>query len=453
MHSPLILPNGPVPVPAEAHHQPTLQSPVVSGSGPPTAITQQVTLRTLVNDLIGGGSSSDPMASAGFPGVAITASCIRKAVTHSSRHINRQAILANLDLILAKEVDAGYFVQLGPDSFSVPPIQVPPPVIIQPQLPPQPMPPPPPRSTSSHHHVMNIGSTRGIIAPTNNTRQQFHVPTPMQPSLLKMPSQFQPMQVTNSKQQQQHQQHQQQQQQGMVVIQCKAKSEEEQKNDLINEKISKLQEKIRGGDKSSPGKSSSKAMVPSAKEPLYVTLREKRLATISRRNAEAAARRAAEAAAASAAAASFDPPSATSSTSGDSQAREEEEKNALAKPLLEAAAAKGRGRKLKGRGRKTKIKAAAAAAAAAATTTAAATSSTDALGIDKSSSSSVNSRKRKREEWLMKQQQQQTASGRPGSKREKVCACIWLCHRSNLTLVMMNISVIHAELTPVVGET
>ena len=72
------------------------------------------------------------------------------------------------------------------------------------------------------------------------------------------------------------------------------KTEEEQKNDLILNTISKLGKEAKagkgsvGGGGSSPGKGNS-GNNSSSKEPLYVTLREKRLATISRRNQEAAA--------------------------------------------------------------------------------------------------------------------------------------------------------------------
>ncbi len=61
-----------------------------------SAINQQITLRTLVNDLIGPTSSSPSSSSSGaagggltYGGITITTNCITKAVQNSSRNINR----------------------------------------------------------------------------------------------------------------------------------------------------------------------------------------------------------------------------------------------------------------------------------------------------------------------------------------------------------------------------
>ncbi len=57
-----------------------------------TAITQAVTLRTLVNDLIGPSSpssSSDAGGGTTYGGVTITSNCIVRAVQSSHRNINR----------------------------------------------------------------------------------------------------------------------------------------------------------------------------------------------------------------------------------------------------------------------------------------------------------------------------------------------------------------------------
>jgi len=258
-------------------------------------VQQQVTLRQLVGDLI--GESGEVAAAAGGQGVTITTNCIRKAVENSARSINKDAILANLYLVMESEVEAGLFSKVGADTYSVMAQNYlggggqhkaagrstsPPALIIHPQM----------QSACSH------------------VQQQVPAVGHQPQSLLRPPP---------SK---------------------KAKTEEEQKNDLINNTISKLQEKFaKEGAKTSKsvGGGAAAAIIMAKtpkKEPLYVTLREKRMANISKRNAEAAA--------AAVAAATIN----GASSANDDQ----EERDALARPLLEAVARRpGRpGRKPKG---------------------------------------------------------------------------------------------------------
>ncbi len=189
------------------------------------------------------------------------------------------------------------------------------------------------------------------------------------------------------------------------------KTEEEQKNDLINDTISKLKDgnkcKAAAAGNSNSGSSPNKGY---KKEPLYVTLREKRLANQRKRNAEAAAR----------------------AMPGMMVANrtEEEEKNALALPLLEAAKKRQNGGQ-SGQAKKGAKKVGRPRL-----------SDTERAGKSKKN-------KKRREEWMMmddgedatnmqlQQQQQQdyqqqqqgmavggrqcSEIGRPGSKREKVC--------------------------------
>ena len=82
---------------------------------PPPHSQEPISLRTLVNDILGD--------SAGNRGVTITTKFISKAIESTHRNINRATILGNLDLILEKEVQAGHFSKIGPDTYAVPPIQ------------------------------------------------------------------------------------------------------------------------------------------------------------------------------------------------------------------------------------------------------------------------------------------------------------------------------------------
>merc|ERR1739838_1194966 len=106
-------------------------------------------------------------------GITVTPQFIAKAVETSHRQIYRAAVLGNLDLILAKEVELGNFIKVGEDQFRIapfaspfhpqhsllalnPPLAHPPPAPVPVQQlmmespenlrtsPPQVMPPPPP---------------------------------------------------------------------------------------------------------------------------------------------------------------------------------------------------------------------------------------------------------------------------------------------------------------------
>lgn len=58
-------------------------------------------------------------------GVAFTPQFIAKAVEASHRQIYRAAVLGNLDLILAKEVEVGNFIKVGEDQYRISPFASP----------------------------------------------------------------------------------------------------------------------------------------------------------------------------------------------------------------------------------------------------------------------------------------------------------------------------------------
>ena len=305
---------------------------MTSMPAPPLHSQEAISLRTLVNDILGD--------SAGNQGVTITTKFISKAIESTHRNIARATILGNLDLILEKEVQAGHFSKIGPDTYAVPPFQNLPanlPFVPLPMAMPDPMmaPPPPP--------------------PPPVPPQQHHLPMPMGQSSFSM-----------------------------------EKTDEERKNELIQDTLSKLSSKDSprasktgaggSGGKSSKGSHSASATASSpAKEPIYLTLREKRMAELSKKNSRAAA--------------------AAGSSSGSGGAGGEREKKGLRRakqeldedsmPLAEARSA--------------------------------------AMLAAGGSGGGTKGKRRQREEWQMKppatnreQQQSDGGSGRLGSGRKKV---------------------------------
>ena len=194
---------------------------------PPPHSQEPISLRTLVNDILGD--------SAGNQGVTITTKFISKAIESTHRNINRATILGNLDLILEKEVQAGHFSKIGPDTYAVPPIQQ-----LPPSLPFVPLP------------MANPDSMMGPPPPPPPAPPQpHHLPPPM----------GQPFSME--------------------------KTDEERKNELIQDTLSKLSSKDSPrASKTGAGGSGekSKGSHAAAKEPIYLTLREKRLAKLSKKN-------------------------------------------------------------------------------------------------------------------------------------------------------------------------
>uniref|UniRef100_A0A0K2V691 Atherinlike [Aplysia californica] n=1 Tax=Lepeophtheirus salmonis TaxID=72036 RepID=A0A0K2V691_LEPSM len=85
---------------------------------PPTKfmLPQEITLRTLVCDYMGDLSSS------GIPiGDEIDIKFIGRSVNASRRPINSRAVLANLENILEKEIQAGHFIKIGDDLYVMQP--------------------------------------------------------------------------------------------------------------------------------------------------------------------------------------------------------------------------------------------------------------------------------------------------------------------------------------------
>ena len=75
-----------------------------------------LTLRTLVIEMLGDSASASIES-----GITVTPQFIAKAVETSHRQIYRAAVLGNLDLILAKEVELGNFIKVGEDQFRIAP--------------------------------------------------------------------------------------------------------------------------------------------------------------------------------------------------------------------------------------------------------------------------------------------------------------------------------------------
>ena len=88
----------------------TSQPPGNNGTGPP------LTLRTLVIEMWGDSASASIDS-----GVTVNAQFIARAVEASHRNIYQAAVLGNLDLILAKEVESGNFIKVGDDQYRVSP--------------------------------------------------------------------------------------------------------------------------------------------------------------------------------------------------------------------------------------------------------------------------------------------------------------------------------------------
>ena len=183
---------------------------------------QHVSLRMLVNDLIGEANQ----------GVKITSKFIGKAVEGTARNINKAFILDHLGQFLDQEVNAGHFVKIGDDDYLLP-------------------------AMMAAQHIPTIQQLTVPIPPENLTEMMptssIMAAPPMPPRIMPAP--------------------------------C-GKTDEERKTDLIMEKMTKMSNKDKDKDKSkSSGKKSSSGGTPTnsapgtpVKEPIYVKLREKRLA-------------------------------------------------------------------------------------------------------------------------------------------------------------------------------
>ena len=105
----------------------TAQTPTSMSSSAPTIDSllpgknmPPLTLRTLVIEMLGDSASASIES-----GITVTPQFIAKAVEASHRQIYRAAVLGNLDLILAKEVDLGNFIKVGEDQFRIAPFASP----------------------------------------------------------------------------------------------------------------------------------------------------------------------------------------------------------------------------------------------------------------------------------------------------------------------------------------
>lgn len=206
-------------------------------------VTQQVSLRTLVNDLI--GLSPEPTNAMSLPqGTAtITTKLIAKAIESSKRNIDRGLTLHNLELLLAREVEMGHFIRVSQDTYSVPPMQSPPPIIVHPNLP----------TTTSNNNA---------FGPTSS-HQSLQGHHPHHSTLVTCNT------VTSSPD-------------TSLLVAKPVKSDEERKNDLIQEKLFKL-----STDRSKSSSSSSMSSAGNKNEPFYLSFREKRKAVaMKKRNSE-----------------------------------------------------------------------------------------------------------------------------------------------------------------------
>ena len=72
--------------------------------------------RTLVNDLLSSDAgkigSGNGVMTTGPKGVTIGAKFVTKAVENSTRNINKHAMLANMEQIFEKEIEAGHFIKV-----------------------------------------------------------------------------------------------------------------------------------------------------------------------------------------------------------------------------------------------------------------------------------------------------------------------------------------------------
>ncbi|TRY63254.1 hypothetical protein TCAL_02608 [Tigriopus californicus] len=154
--------------------------------------------------------------------VNFTSAFIRKAVQNSQRNFNKLSVLANLDMLLQQELDVGNFTKIAPSTYVLAPL---------------------------------VGSPVGTI-------QQYPLPT--QPEKIDPSAMF----LSPTKP-------------ACIPQNLSDKSDEQRKNDLIQETLSKLT----SGKDSSKGKSPGRrpSLNPPIKEPVYLTLREKRLAGMAAR--------------------------------------------------------------------------------------------------------------------------------------------------------------------------
>lgn len=93
---------------------------VFSAMSPAEPMMPPLTLRTLVIEMLGDSATASIES-----GVAFTPQFIAKAVEASHRQIYRAAVLGNLDLILAKEVEVGNFIKVGEDQYRISPFASP----------------------------------------------------------------------------------------------------------------------------------------------------------------------------------------------------------------------------------------------------------------------------------------------------------------------------------------
>ena len=344
-----------------------------------------ISLMTLVRDTI----SSMPNSS----GVTITSDFISKAIENSSRNFNKPAVLANLQAILSQELESGHFVRVGPDTYTVPPNPPPTrPFLIQQNTPPS------PASNAGQPSQVNFQQQSSIVdmQAHQDIQQQKNATSNCPDSLLKR----------------------------AISI----KSEEERKNDLIQERISKMTAGS-SKDKDPKGKSPFKKVTTggsnSIKEPFYVTLREKRLAGLSKKKAAAElAKKTSKSVNSNSTDISFH-----SQMERVAQTEEEAKKDALAIPLIEEALAKN-GTKLKGRAKRLKVEALKRMQSQGLLTPEQLQVATVANVCKVRGGSGYVTKKRKqKEEWQMGRGGGSggESAGRPGSKREKVCLPKVLC--------------------------
>ena len=228
----------------------------------------QVTLRTLVLDLL-----AESGVTIIEPTTTITTKFICSAVERTTRQINKPAILSNLGMLLSKEVECGNFSKVGEEMYRLPPNGTPyqPPTPPPPSMVPQngPMivptstltpqgtymatPPPPPLTVHSNTHGFTIiDAPKTPLSPSmtsmpppqvpQSTRSQTGMPQspclPPMTSLTPPPapmtyhdpnlSHHPPLNTSNN----------------TLTITAVTKSDEERKNDLINEKLFKLTSKM-----------------------------------------------------------------------------------------------------------------------------------------------------------------------------------------------------------------
>ena len=75
---------------------------------------QALSLRALIIEMLGESAEAYIESE-----IAINTKFIAKAVESTNCNINRTAVLGNLDVILAKEVDMGCFIKIGEDQYKI----------------------------------------------------------------------------------------------------------------------------------------------------------------------------------------------------------------------------------------------------------------------------------------------------------------------------------------------